>query len=131
MEWSGWLVVDLVGFLLLACSLPSIAAIAIKNKSKKWLCTGSILNENWIVTSASCVLKEGFDFEGAQIKAAPGVVKLADFSEKLLIVENLQVHPDFDFPKKDIALLKTREKMDFAREEPLNPGFFFNFKLKN
>lgn len=105
-------------------NFPSIAAIAIKNKNKKWLCTGSILNENWIVTSASCMLKEGWDFEGAQIKAAPGVVKLGDFSDKLLIVEDLQVHPDFDFPKKDIALLKTRDVMDFARAEPLNPGFY-------
>jgi secreted trypsin-like serine protease len=103
-------------------NFPSIAAIAIKNKSNKWLCTGSILNENWIVTSASCVLKEGWDFEGAQIKVAPGVVKLDEFSEKMLIVDNLQVHPDFDFPKKDIALVKTREAMDFGRAEPLNPG---------
>ncbi|CAG5108647.1 Oidioi.mRNA.OKI2018_I69.chr1.g3891.t1.cds [Oikopleura dioica] len=109
-----------------AGNFPSLAAIVVKNNGKKWLCSGSVLSENWIVTSASCVLKEGWDFADAQIKAAPGVVRLSDYNEKLLAVVDLQVHPDFDFPKKDIALVKTQVAMDFARAEPLQPACFGN-----
>ncbi|EFA05682.2 collagenase isoform X1 [Tribolium castaneum] len=90
-------------------------------------CNGAIINEKWVLTSASCI-----DIVGMTAYVYPGIVNLNSSTPELRISREVLIHEDFDFAtlQNDIALIKLPTDLEFNEnikpialdEDGLPPG---------
>jgi len=88
-------------------SWPWMARIEVENE---WSCGATILNEDFLITSASCC-----SFELEEVEVYIGDHYQLDYfadEQAILTLEQVFVHPDFDQnPAYDFCLMKTVEKI--------------------
>ena len=106
---------------ILALLVPSLASIVLaeEQQSPFWLakvkvkcggtqyyCLGSIIEDNFIITTASCITKCGDSAKITISVSRYSTVKSSDFGRKV-IVNELIIHPQYEsFKKNDVALIK-------------------------
>jgi len=80
------------------------------------ICSGSILDDQWILTAAHCV--GGLSAESLQVVAGVQLLSETEISGQLHVVQDLAVFPDYVAPHsgKDIALLRLATAMDLSGE---------------
>ena len=72
-------------------------------------CGGSIISENVIMTAAHCVV----DIPKSKITVAIGHSNLTSNQIKRFKVEQIVIHPKYEFVTNDIALLRLSENLAF------------------
>ena len=83
-----------------------LAKVKVKCGDTQYYCLGSIIEDNFIITTASCITKCGDSAKIIISVSRYSTVKSSDFGRKV-IVNELIIHPQYEsFKKNDVALIK-------------------------
>ena len=74
-----------------------------ENNGESWLCSGSLIDENWAVVPANCLFRSGWDISNLKIQVGVGKIHPDDESGEWVNVIGYKVHPDFDFPYNNLG----------------------------
>ena len=88
---------------------PFFTINALSLNGEDWLCSGSLIDEDWAIIPANCLYRGGWDIEDIKIKVGLGKTNLDDDNDDVgewLKVKGYKVHPDFDFPYNNLAILQ-------------------------
>ncbi len=112
--WESHLIIG--GETTLINEVPWQAAISLSDStdlSSSQFCGGAILDQIWILTTASCVI----GFRPEELKVTVGVTSLSADSGYSSSITQIIIHPDFELGSfdHDIALLRMAD--------PINPSF--------
>ncbi len=92
-------------------------------KSGDYLCGGSIISENWIITAAHCTKNQmGRNIPVNNMLIKAGVTNPYDETEgKIYDIKNVIIHENFNTTSldNDIALLELHEPIDFENAEAI------------
>lgn len=96
--------------------------VSLLEKEAFHFCGGSLLNKDWILTSAQCISSKKPD----QLEAIAGDHDIVwnDNTEQLRFVDKVKIHPEFAPNLNDIALVHVSISFDFndfVKEIPLSP----------
>merc|ERR1712130_110796 len=85
---------------------PFFAAVFVKHAGVAWQCAGTLVDELYVVTSASCLVKQGWELDDVKLKVALGYVDFDENPGKMVKVESYKLHGAFKYPRSDFALIK-------------------------
>jgi secreted trypsin-like serine protease len=94
-----------------AGQFPYAAAIHVQTSDSKFFCGGTILNQQWILTSGHCV----YNAVLFTIQLGSNYLNTSDPNRETLATSDWVVHPDFnpDTIENDIGLIKLRMPITF------------------
>lgn len=86
--------------------------VAIRTIARKYICSGAVLSERWVITAAQCVLRTHEN----QLEIAYGSRSLGGHS-RATKVGRIVRHPNFQYHNlnNDLAMLLTASKIKFDR----------------
>ena len=82
---------------------PFFTINSMENNGESWLCSGSLIDENWAVVPANCLFRSGWDISNLKIQVGVGKIHPDDESGEWVNVKGYKVHPDFDFPYNNLG----------------------------
>lgn len=84
-------------------------------------CAGSIISENFVLSAAHCFAYDsGRPMNTTYWRIIPGILLLADVASATRYkISSTYIHPDYSFPKADIALVKLTENLKFGDVQPI------------
>jgi len=82
---------------------PFFTINSMENNGESWLCSGSLIDENWAVVPANCLFRSGWDISNLKIQVGVGKIHPDDESGEWVNVIGYKVHPDFDFPYNNLG----------------------------
>lgn len=108
--------------------------VSIQSVDGDHLCSGAVLNENWIVTVAQCLRKFGSDVQNLRIVV--GTNNIRSKSGSSYEIEKVVIHPDFEPSRyqNDIALIQTKYqiKIEHFGVFPVDyPSYSEDYKIEN
>ena len=95
---------------------PFFTINSMENNGENWLCSGSLIDENWAVVPANCLFRSGWDISNLKIQVGVGKIHPEDESGEWVGVLGYKVHPDFDFPYNNLALLNIESPESFSND---------------
>lgn len=108
--------------------------VSVRNQNNEHLCSGTIINENWILTAAQCV--QGANSKATNLIAVVGSHKINATNGQNHSIEMVVSHQGFNWTTRenDIALIRTHTsmKLDYFSVFPAAmPTFLTNHKIEN
>ena len=109
---------------MLEGQFPFFAAVVVKLNGESWQCAGSVIDEEYIMTTASCLVKKGWELEGVKLKVGIGYTDMEDNPGTWHNVKSYTLNNQFKYPKNDFAVLKLAKAVDF--DASVQPACFPN-----
>ena len=86
---------------------PSASIIAINQlqTGDSWLCSGALIDEEYIIFGADCLYKNGWDVSNLKIKVGLGKTSFEDQRGQWIEADAYKAHTNFDFPYNNVAMV--------------------------
>ena len=86
---------------------PSTGIIAINQlqTGASWLCSGALIDEDYVIFGADCLYKNGWDVSNLKIKVGLGKTSFGDQRGQWIEADAYKAHTNFDFPYNNVAMV--------------------------